>query len=389
MMQKPVQLLGIGMMVVLVFTSCNSKKKEDDQDKKVKTYKILTLTTKDITLNTAYPATLQGRQNVEIRPKIDGYIEAIYVDEGATVKKGQLLFRISNPQYVEAVRDAHAAIGSAEAAVETAQLEVEKVKPLVEKAIVSQYELESAKLALKSKKAALIQAKATLANAKANLGYSRVASPANGVIGLIPYKVGALVSSSSSEPLTTVSDISEIYSYFSLNEKQLLSIERNSTGKTFAEKLHHIPAVSLILSDGSRYDKKGKVTIMMTDARISVINVIPETGFVPTMAMALAATVVNRKAMIPTTKIPTTACSRLKFITPKKKKTNTANKQTITPITMIFIGRSRCVRGSMMPVAADFPPLNSLEASPTADLMMLHDLMIPMIPAMAIPPIPM
>lgn len=262
LIKETILMAGVGVMAALIFTSCNSKKKNDDQDKKVKTYKVLTLGTRDLTINEEYPATLQGRHNVEIRPKIEGYIDAIYVDEGANVRKGQLLFRISNPQYVEEVRNARAAIGSAEAAVETARLEVEKTKPLVEKTIVSQYELESAKLTLKSKQAALIQAKATLANAKANLGYSRIVSPVNGVIGLIPYKVGALVGSSSAEPLTTVSDISDIYAYFSLNEKQLLGIERNSTGRTFAEKLKNMPAVSLILSDGSLYDRKGKVDVM-------------------------------------------------------------------------------------------------------------------------------
>lgn len=259
---KKVTPIILGAISILtLFSSCGDKNKKDGQDK-IKTYQVLTLAPQDITLKMDYPATIEGKQNVEIRPKVDGYIDAIYVDEGATVKKGQLLFRISNPQYTEAVRNAEAAIGSAEAAVATAELEVEKVKPLVEKGIVSQYQEASVKLDLKSKKAALIQAKANLSNAKANLGYCRITSPANGSIGLIPYKVGALVSSNSAEPLTTVSDISTIYAYFSFTEKQVLDFARSTPGHTINEKVKSLPAVSLILSDGSAYEEKGKVEMV-------------------------------------------------------------------------------------------------------------------------------
>jgi membrane fusion protein (multidrug efflux system) len=249
------------LMIALLFSACG-KKNEKDQKETVKTYQVLTLVPRDITILSAYPATLEGKQNVEIRPKVDGYIETIYVDEGATVRKGQPLFRISNPQYTQAVRNATAAVGSAEAAVATAQLEVEKVRPLVEKGIVSQYEESSAKLSLKSKEAALVQAKADLANAKANLGYCMIKSPANGSIGLIPYKMGALVSSTSTEPLTTVSDISTIYAYFSFTEKQMLDFARTTPGKTMTEKIMSLPAVSLLLSDGSEYQEKGKVEMV-------------------------------------------------------------------------------------------------------------------------------
>lgn len=252
----------LGAILMIPFLSCGTKHKKDKQDDEIKTYQVLTLTPRDILINASYPATMEGRQNVEIRPKIDGYIDAIYVDEGATVKKGQLLFRISNPQYDEAVRNARAATGSAEAAVATAQLEVEKVKPLVEKEIISQFQLEAAKLDLKSKRAALTQAKANLANAIANLGYAKVTSPVNGAIGLIPYKIGALVSSTSTEPLTTVSDISTVYAYFSLNEKQMLDFSRTTPGRTLNEKIQGMLPVSLILSDGSLYENKGKMEMI-------------------------------------------------------------------------------------------------------------------------------
>lgn len=222
-------------------------------------YPVVELYELSTSLESDYPATIEGQQNVDIRPKIDGFIEKIYVDEGATVRQGQPLFAIHAPQYEQAVRTAEAAIKSAEAEVNAAQLHHDKTKPLVEKDIISKFELENASLALTAKKANLAQAKAALVNAKVNLGYTIVNSPTNGVIGTIPYKVGALVNSNSPLPLTTVSSISNVYAYFSLNEKQLLHISRNSKGRTLEEKIKQIPSVSLILADGSVYPQKGKI----------------------------------------------------------------------------------------------------------------------------------
>jgi membrane fusion protein (multidrug efflux system) len=225
----------------------------------IPSFPVIAINAQDATLNAEYPATLEGQQNVDIRPKIDGFIEKIYVDEGATVKQGQPLFVINAPQYEQAVRTAQAAISSAEAEVSVAQLQYNKTKPLVDKDIISKYDLESAALALTAKKANLAQAKAALVNAKVNLGYTVVSSPVNGVIGSIPYKVGALVSSNSPEPLTTVTAIAKVYAYFSLNEKQLLEISRNTNGTTLSQKIKTMPAVSLVLADGSTYPETGKV----------------------------------------------------------------------------------------------------------------------------------
>lgn len=223
------------------------------------TYPVFRVVAETATLQTDYPATLQGEQNIEIRPKIDGYVEQIYVDEGAVVKKGQLLFRINAPQYSQDVNTAAAAISSAEADVSAAELQVKKTKPLVEKNIISKYELESAEYTLQARKAALAQAKATLANAKTNLGYTTVTSPVNGVVGTIPYKLGSLVSSTTTMPLTTVSNIGKVYAYFSLNEKQLLDFSRQYQGNTLDAKLKQLPPVTLLLADGSEYPEKGKV----------------------------------------------------------------------------------------------------------------------------------
>lgn len=224
-----------------------------------KDYKVLTVGLRSATVNGDFPATIQGQQIIEIRPKIDGYVDAIYVNEGAAVKKGQLLFRISNPQYEQDVNTANASIKSAEADVDAAKMQVDKVKPLVEKDIVSKFELDNAQYTLKAREAALAQAKATLVNAQTNVGYTTLRSPVDGVIGLIPYKVGALVSSTSVNPLTTLSNIDKVFAYYSLNEKQLLQVISNIPGATMQQKINNMPPATLLLADGSLYPEKGKI----------------------------------------------------------------------------------------------------------------------------------
>jgi membrane fusion protein (multidrug efflux system) len=244
---------------VLISCSNSQNKAADGAAPPPQEYPVIALDTQSTILETDYPATLEGVQNVDIRPKVDGFVEKIYVDEGAVVKKGQLLFTINAPQYEQLVRTAKASISRAEADVNAAQLQVNKTKPLVEKDIISKYDLESAQLTLQSRKAAMAQAKAELVNAQVNLGYTRITSPVDGVVGSLPFKAGSLVSGTNAQPLTTVSDISRVYAYFSMNEKQLLDFSRNYKGNTLAEQMHNIPAVSLALADGTIYAENGKI----------------------------------------------------------------------------------------------------------------------------------
>jgi membrane fusion protein, multidrug efflux system len=227
----------------------------------VKDFKVLRLVPRRARINEDFPATIQGQQIIEIRPKIDGYMDEIYVQEGAAVRKGQLLFRISNPQYEQEVITASASIKSAEADVDAAKMQVEKVRPLVEKEIISKYELDAAQYTLKAKEAALAQAKAALVNAQTNVGYTILRSPANGVIGTIPYKVGALINSSTTAPLTTLSNIDNVFAYYSLNEKQLLQFFSATPGSDFQQKINNMGKASLLLADGSVYPQKGKIEL--------------------------------------------------------------------------------------------------------------------------------
>ena len=256
--------IQIGLLFIsgLTLASCGNDKNKAAQAAaaagQVKEYKVLKLEPRSATLNTDYPASIQGQQNIEIRPRVDGYIDKIFVDEGAIVKIGQPLFKINAPQYEQEVRTANASIANAMAQLNAAKLAINKVKPLVEKDIVSKYELESAQYTYESAQAAVATAKASLVNAKTNLGFTTVTSPVNGVVGSIPFRLGSLVSSTTADPLTTVSSIGNVYAYFALNEKLLLSFTKDGNG-SFAQKLAKLPKVSLLLSDGSPYTEEGRI----------------------------------------------------------------------------------------------------------------------------------
>lgn len=254
----------------LLLAACGGKPAPVVQQS-VPAYSVVTIVPRQANLYSDFPASIQGQQNVEIRPKIDGYIESIHVDEGAAVKKGQLLFRISAPQYEQEVRTAQADIKIAEAEVNAAQMQVAKVRPLVEKNIISKYELQSAQYALESRQAALAQTQARLANARTNLGYTSVTSPVSGMVGTIPHKIGSLVSANTAQPLTTVSDITNIYAYFAVNEKVSLAFSRNVKGATVQQRLATLPPVTLILADGSALPEKGRI-----ETSSGMIN--PQTG---------------------------------------------------------------------------------------------------------------
>ncbi|MDN5285598.1 MAG: efflux transporter periplasmic adaptor subunit [Mucilaginibacter sp.] len=259
---KSLILFFTSALSVAIISSCGNSKKQGagGAAEEVLDYKVLTLQPRSATLNVDYPASIQGQQNIEIRPKVDGYVEKIFVDEGSVVKKGQLLFTINAPQYEQDVRTAQAGIKTAEADLSLANMQVKKVKPLVDKDIISHYELESAEYTAQSKAAALAQAKASLVNARINLGYTAITSPVNGVIGALPYKLGSLVTSTTTDPLTTVYNTANIYAYFAINEKQLLDFSKDSTGTgSFKSKLSKLPNVTLILSDGTTYEHTGRV----------------------------------------------------------------------------------------------------------------------------------
>lgn len=221
-------------------------------------YAVREIKTTECNLSTSYPATIKGIQDIEIRPKVSGFITKVHVDEGDFVRRGQVLFSIDRVQYEAAVKSAEAAVRVARTAVSTQKLTVKNKKMLHEKKIISDYDMEMAENQLASAEAELASARAQLIDARNNLSFCSVTSPSDGVVGTIPYRVGSLVSSTTAEALTTVSNISKMYVYFSMTEKQLLEYTKGADGVKGA--LAAIPAVSLQLADGSTYNQTGKVT---------------------------------------------------------------------------------------------------------------------------------
>ena len=220
-------------------------------------YGVTTIATTDREIQSNYSATIRGRQDIDIYPQVSGTISELRVTEGQSVSKGQTLFIIDQVPYKAARQTAEANVAAAKASVATAQLTYDSKKELFAKSVVSQYDLSTAENTLLTAKAQLAQAEAQRVNAANNLSYTVVKAPANGMVGTLPYRVGALVSASIPQPLTTVSDNSEMYVYFSMTENQLLNLTRKYG--SIANTLKNMPDIQLQLNDGSIYDQTGRI----------------------------------------------------------------------------------------------------------------------------------
>lgn len=258
-----IRIIALLISGAIILGSCGGDEKSKaaaaaaGKQSQVLPYPVKVVTSQTAVLENDYPATIKGKEDIEIRPMVEGFIKSIEVDEGSVVRKGQLLFTLDFPQYTQNIRNAEAAIKTAVAEVNNAEMEVEKVQPLVQKGIVSKYQLQAAQYALQVKRAALNQAQTQLANARINQNYTYITSPVNGVVGSIPLRLGSFVNSS--YVLTTVANTSNVYVYFSMNEKQLLDFLKDKPGSTQAEKIRRAEPVKLILSDGTEYIEKGKI----------------------------------------------------------------------------------------------------------------------------------
>lgn len=240
--------------LVPILSSCRN----NGQSTQVTTgYETKVLTPERRILSTPYSASIQGVQDIEIYPQITGTITQVNVGEGAIVKKGTTLFIIDQAPYVAALNTAKANVSAVTAELATAQLNYDSRKELYVQEVVSEFDLLTAVNELALAKARLEQVNAQLANAENNLSYTLIKSPSDGVIGTLPYKTGALVSPTMTLPLTTVSDNSEMYIYFSMNENQLLSLTRRFGSMKNA--LDSLPSVQLVLSDGSLYEQPGRI----------------------------------------------------------------------------------------------------------------------------------
>ena len=223
---------------------------------------VITATMLPATTYQDFPASVQGKRDVEIKPQVDGYLTAIEVDEGAYVHRGQPMFIIDRKPFEEQLNNAKAAVTAAEASMETAQINVDKVKPLVANKVVSEVQLRSAEAQYNNAKAAVEQAKAAEQSARINLDFTTITAPSDGYVGTIPYKAGSLVTKQQNVSLTTVSETKDMRVYFSMSEPDFLQFKEKYPGNTVADKVKQMPPVQLILADNSVYPEAGKVEIV-------------------------------------------------------------------------------------------------------------------------------
>ena len=209
-----------------------------------------------------YSASLEGSKDIEVRPEIDGYIEKIFVDEGALARKGQSLFQINSRTYLAQLNNAKASLAAAKANLANAQINVSKLTPLVQNNVISDVQLKTAQAAYDAAAANVSQAESVVRNAEINLGYTMIKAPVDGYIGRIPHKTGSLVGTTTQEPLTVISEIKKVYAYFSLSENDFFQFKNQFAGKTVEEKIKQMPPVELVLADGSVYPEKGKVEVV-------------------------------------------------------------------------------------------------------------------------------
>ena len=254
-------ILG-GAAAVVALTSCGKKDDAAAQMammmQQTPEIAVMTLQPGNSDLSHSYAATIKGRTDIDIRPQVSGFITKVHVDEGQAVRKGQTLFTLDQVQYQAAVDQAVAQLASAKTAVETARLTAANKQRLFDKNIISEYENQVAKNQLAQAEAQLRTAEAAVVTARKNLSYTVVTAPSDGFVGVIPNREGSLASPSMAQPLTTVSDNSDVYAYFSINEKDLLEMTDNGS-KSIAQAIAGMPAVQLRLSDGSIYPEAGKV----------------------------------------------------------------------------------------------------------------------------------
>ena len=244
----------LGTMVASILSSCSNKSQQQMPSANFETMKV---STKNVTMTTKYSATIRGRQDIDIMPQVSGTLTKLCVTEGQVVKTGQTLFIIDQIPYQAALNTALASLESAKAQLATSELEYVSKKKLFDQSVISEFDLQKANNSMQTAKAQVAQCQAQVVNARNNLSYTVVKSPANGIIGTLPFRQGALVGPSMGQPLTTVRDNNQMYVYFSINEAQLLSLTRESGSAEAA--ISAMPEIKLILVDGSEYKHTGKV----------------------------------------------------------------------------------------------------------------------------------
>ena len=245
-------------VAALALVSCGKKSGSSLANLQDNEFAVRTVGGSTADLQTTYPATINGIQDVEVHPKLAGYITNVYVHEGQAVRAGQVMFTLDSETYRAAVNQCQAALNTAIAQENTTKLTYDNNKKLFAQHIIGQYELSTAQNSYLTAKAQVAQARASLASARETLSWCTVVAPASGVVGDLPFKKGALVSTAST--LTTVSDVSTVEVFFSMSEGDILNMSK--TAGSVSDVLKEMPVVKLQLADGTTYNHPGRVVKM-------------------------------------------------------------------------------------------------------------------------------
>lgn len=249
----------LAILGALCFLGCKEKTADTG---KAQTFPVIQLSSGAAITYQEFPASIEGRDNIEIRPQVDGILERIFVDEGAHVFKGQPLFLINDSPFREKLHNAIASLQAAKGLLENARIEVDKIIPLVDRKVVAEYQLKTAKSVLSVAEARVEQAKADVATANINLAYTLIKAPIDGYIGRLSHKKGSLVSTADPNSLTVLSDVHQVHVYFALGEYDFILFKQQFDGRTLDEKLKKLPPVALVLADDSLYTHQGRIDMI-------------------------------------------------------------------------------------------------------------------------------
>lgn len=245
---------------IVLFYSCTTK--SSSQSTENRSLPVISLNRENAETFKEYPATIEGIMDIEIRPRVDGHLIQLFVDEGTYVKKGDPMFKIDDLPYQEKYNEASAQLTASENALIKAKLELEKLIPLIENKISSEYEWKVAETNHKIAIANVAQAKSFLASSKINVDFTTIKAPISGYVGRLPKKIGSLINRNDIDPLTSISNIDQVYAYFSLSEVDFVRFKETYNGNTLTDKIKQVPEVSLVLADNSSYSEKGKIDMI-------------------------------------------------------------------------------------------------------------------------------
>jgi len=259
MQRFSIQKLTILGVALLVLTGCKKDNPNQAYQQQAPELPVELVKQGDASVSREYAASIEGVSNVEIRPQVTGYLSKIFVDEGDYVRAGQPLFKIEDRVFQEQLKSAQAVLITAQANLSTSKIEVDRKKELFRNKMVSEIQVKEAEAAYNAARGAVSQSMSTIESAKINLNFSTIKAPVSGYIGRFNYRLGSLMTPTNQEAITLLSDIHEVYTYFSMSENDFNNFQRQTEGSSINEIIKNTPMVSLLLSGGEKYDEKGKI----------------------------------------------------------------------------------------------------------------------------------